>query len=841
MKLRDFLRDYLLRRLEEACALVVYDPQGWLRETALSLHAGEVRVVDAQQPGAIQAREAAMEAWLELRASSSGGGRLLIYVRAPKPKTDEERWRDPYWSYASCAKFFPYKDSEEFVSLARQAKPGFEDEVTRLWQNGARDFAQFDALDGGARYPMLETHFGAVSEREIWRALLCDTSTGKAGAWLEEWKPFALASAGLKVGKATTTPTLREGAWEWVLFSDFCFGLNGELPLALAAKERAPEGARELMTQLARELRDSHESAPLYRAQAERVTRRLELAERCEGAQTDQPAVATFAWQEAAFLRLATQSAKSHDLARARANLESRRDAFWLRGDAKLKAQWQLALCALQVLETERELRGIRIEQAPSAWVEFYARDGFRLDRAYRDFESAADALYGAFGESESLALEARGVSRAMGELWQKNFMVAIERGGWPASESARATQVFDRFVKPALVERRRVAYFLLDALRFEVGAQLAESLRADGEVTLHAVCASAPSITPWGMASLMPEADGKLALGRDGAKLSPRLREQWVRTPQERLKSVQQIYGDRANMVELRQLHSAQAPAQCAGVDLLLVRSTDLDATGERDARDLRGKIPGILAELRVVLGRLGSWGFQEAVIATDHGFLLFDSQNAGDVVTPPAGNWLDEGARYRLGMASGHGQTPSLCLPLRDAGVRVEDELASEIEVLAIPATLGTFERHSPYVHGGLSLPEAVIPVLQVPLRAPSQGDDALVSTATLGYKGGQKKITMQRPSLDLALTGLMEGEVELRIRVQSLEAQSLDADVGHVAGDKLDSATGTLRLLIGSTTRLPLVMDEAFEGRFRVSALDARTGVLLGKLELETNYAL
>ena len=60
--------------------------------------------------------------------------------------------------------------------------------------------------------------------------------------------------------------------------------------------------------------------------------------------------------------------------------------------------------------------------------------------------------------------------------------------------------------VKPALQEGK-TAYIWVDALRYEMGRELIETLKEDFSVELQAGVATVPTITEIGMAALLPKA----------------------------------------------------------------------------------------------------------------------------------------------------------------------------------------------------------------------------------------------------------------------------------------------------------------------------------------------
>ncbi len=85
-----------------------------------------------------------------------------------------------------------------------------------------------------------------------------------------------------------------------------------------------------------------------------------------------------------------------------------------------------------------------------------------------------------------------------------------------------RQVAIFEKKVKPSLTEGK-VAYVWVDALRYEMGYELAQSLATDADVRIEAALGTIPTITEIGMAALLPVAqepisvvavgDGKLAL----------------------------------------------------------------------------------------------------------------------------------------------------------------------------------------------------------------------------------------------------------------------------------------------------------------------------------------
>ena len=87
-----------------------------------------------------------------------------------------------------------------------------------------------------------------------------------------------------------------------------------------------------------------------------------------------------------------------------------------------------------------------------------------------------------------------------------------------------------------------------------------------------------------------------------------------------------------------------------------------------------------------------------------------------------------------------------------------------------------------------------------------------------------------------LSLYKTGLFQAEA---IEFQ-LEARSKNKVVGEAGTcDSLNPATNLITMRPGDAIKVPLRMDEDFQGAFEVRATDPATGIHYGTLKLKTNY--
>jgi hypothetical protein len=103
--------------------------------------------------------------------------------------------------------------------------------------------------------------------------------------------------------------------------------------------------------------------------------------------------------------------------------------------------------------------------------------------------------------------------------------------------------------------------------------------------------------------------------------------------------------------------------------------------------------------------------------VIVTDHGFFLNAQAEAGDVCVKPQGTGRSTrttASCWATGSSDGH----SLVLGAAKVGIR------GDFQQIAMPRSMAPYRSGHLYFHGGLSLAEAVVPVLVARLdSAPSR----------------------------------------------------------------------------------------------------------------------
>ena len=371
----------------------------------------------------------------------------------------------------------------------------------------------------------------------------------------------------------------------------------------------------------------------------------------------------------------------------------------------------------------------------------------------------------------------------------------------------------------------------MIDALRYELGVALEKLISDDGLVELHAAYAQLPTITPVGMASLLPGAQNDLYLDRVADSLAPKLAGASVTNVAQRMDVLSKQLGDRFHEMSLSEFSRKKVKLP-ATVDLLVLRSTEIDSHLESNPETTLGLTLNTLKLIRVALHKLRDVGFSEAVIATDHGFFLNAQAEAGDVCKKPQGNWPVV-AHDRLMLGDGTADAHNFVLPAEKIGVR------GDFSQCAGPRSMAPYRAGHLYFHGGASLAEAVVPVLAVKIEAPA-APDKQKPKVELSYKGGAKKITTLLPVVEVAVFSddLFNQGTEVEILVEAQDEKGNVVGEPRPGGD-VNPATRTISLLPGARKLVVLRMDEDFRGKFTVKALNPTTLTSYGSLGLETDY--
>ena len=400
--------------------------------------------------------------------------------------------------------------------------------------------------------------------------------------------------------------------------------------------------------------------------------------------------------------------------------VENRRTAAWYAlTDDYLESLYYIAKMQEFYLS---HIDGFHIVEPAKVW-KLYTTDAYEMDSHYRHFHFR----FGYTLKSPNALLEdalkrccdiVEGLYREwfLNQLtltWTKAIASDLDSLGY-VSEINEQRRFYSRYVSPNVSKGNRVFVVISDALRYEVAAELSETLShvTKGKATLEAVQAVFPSITKFGMAALLPgkevSANEKIDVFVDGNPAASTVQRGTILNAANP-DSVAVTYK------ELLQMKKQERRDLVAGKEIIYIYHNTIDALGDKVATETKvfeacdTAIEELTAIVKIIVNDLSGVNI---FITADHGFLytykpLEESQKISRQTFD--GDILELGRRYALVSPE---TTADYLLPVKTErtiggkpmkGYAPQDTVRIKVQ--------GGGEN---YVHGGISLQEMVVPVI-------------------------------------------------------------------------------------------------------------------------------
>lgn len=605
--------------------------------------------------------------------------------------------------------------------------------IDSMLQSEALTYQDLAALcrgeDGGGS--LLRTVFGVSAPLKILETWLLDSThdvdLDAKGAWAELHKLVA-AKTGLSLPADAKAARLRAITARYVLANEFRNDLAAGAVVAGPAAARlaevpSPSGQDELkaILELTGGLRER--DAEAYIALADRTQQELLLN---EGSVRGEAlgAVDTFRFEEVAAVRAAIQMVADGRIDDAMALIAVRGESFWVTLNPERKVLWDVCRQMIDVSALARRIRG-EVDKGPSGgakgWVDLYTAAGdagwFRLDSAQRGFETHLASLEVDIDPAavNSVRAEYEDAVRRMTE----GFVKALDAIDWTVPQTLHHTRIWQDVVS---ARPKPTAYIFVDAMRYEMGAELAERINATNEVQLRPALAALPSITPIGMAALLPGSAASFSVVRNGARIGSSIDGVFLPDRASRQKLLEgRVPGVVSlNLDDVISVSAKRLQKMIGDAPLIAIHSTDIDGAGENAittaaARRIMNHVIGDLAR---ALRNLAAAGIEDVVITSDHGHLFFADERPPSMrMDAPGGDTADLHRRCWIGRG---GATPPGAVRVSGAKLGYNTDLE-----FVFPISTAVFKAGGDlaFHHGGPSLQEMVVPVLTVKARQPSQ----------------------------------------------------------------------------------------------------------------------
>ncbi len=629
---------------------------------------------------------------------------------------------------------------------------------------------------------------------------------------------------GLELPEDAALAKLRAVTLRYVLAGEFRSDLSCPPPACLegvaSPKTKDDEAA---LRELARRLRTGFAEA--YAALADRVEEELGLRSAKLPA-GGLGAIDTFRFEERSLLSHCGDLIANKKFDEALALVGEREHSFWLDRDVGRKAQWEACRRMAELGSVAMSVRAAVNKTAgdANAWIDAYTtlslekRGWYRLDQAQRRLEAWVANLDDE-PEERPLGVVRRTYEDACHAM-ADGFTKALAKAGWTASASLHQTRVFSEVVS----ERPKpVAYFLVDAMRFEMGVELSERLPKTSEVSVRHAVGALPSITPIGMAALQPGASGSFSVVEQGGKLGARIEDVFLPDLASRKKLAAARVPKLVDLAldELLSLQPSKLSKKLEGAQVVVVRSQEIDHAGETGFTfQARQVMDTVIDNLARAIRKLAAAGVEHAVVSADHGHLFFASDRDESMRTDaPGGDTVELHRRCWIGRG---GATPPGCVRVAASALGY----ASDLE-LVFPTGCGVFKAGGDlaFHHGGPSLQELIIPVLTVRTKV---RESARPSAGPITASGLPEAVTNRIFSVTLAFgeKQMMLGATGMTVRPLLMSAGKQVGAVGMAVDAELDRATGCVKLQPNKPITVAFLLTDESAASLRVVVQDPTT---------------
>jgi uncharacterized protein (TIGR02687 family) len=395
--------------------------------------------------------------------------------------------------------------------------------------------------------------------------------------------------------------------------------------------------------------------------------------------------------------------------------IRSRRRGHWYREYADLYEAVGYAAELLHMLNS-LSLDLTSIEQGVAAYVSSL----YKIDQVYRKFiyhsVRAGQATFFGPLNQQVCKLYTNSFLLPLGDRWQE-LVDKLER--WSLPGQRHQTDFYKSYVGRVLDKNNKVYVIISDAMRFEIGEELCRLIRAEDkfEAKIEHMISVLPSYTQLGMAALLPHSE--LQINADKTP-TVNLNGQSSSGTVNRDKILKSATKDSALAVKADVLIAKtkeEVRELVRDHDVIYVYQNIIDKRGH--TRDTERKAfeatEEAMEEIVKLVRKLTSANATNVVITADHGFIYQDEVEESDFSsTEIAGNETASDRRFVVGnqlKISGGAKLYG----------SAELGLKGDLEV-AVPKSINRLRKSGAsvrFMHGGSTLQEIVIPVIQIRKR--------------------------------------------------------------------------------------------------------------------------
>ena len=174
----------------------------------------------------------------------------------------------------------------------------------------------------------------------------------------------------------------------------------------------------------------------------------------------------------------------------------------------------------------------------------------------------------------------------------------------------------------------KKTAVIIVDAMRYEMGKEIFSMLNEVEHKTIVPLIASIPTVTEFGMASLLPNGNTKLIINEenDTIKIMDGNFNYPLNNKSERIRFFLEIScgnGVVKNLNEIIDIPMNSLKGEFENKDRILIFSNEIDEAGHIEDSSIQ-MFPGLLNKIKSAIKKLVQIDIEKIVVVADHGFIL-------------------------------------------------------------------------------------------------------------------------------------------------------------------------------------------------------------------------
>ena len=454
---------------------------------------------------------------------------------------------------------------------------------------------------------------------------------------------------------------------------------------------------------------------------------------------------------------------KADDIAAA---VEKRRTLKWYK---RVRHYYDGLLQVAQMQQFyQANIGGFHIAQYTDLWKEytdnfckmdyFYRQFHIAFGRSMKEYNTVLEDLYKSVADYVENLYKNWYLAK-LGTQWTTLIADELTKGA-PLKGIPQQTDFYNKYVRPIATSGSRTFVIISDALRYEVAVELTGQLLREtkGSAKISSMQATFPSTTKFGMAALLPHK--VLSLTADGKVLCDGNSTEGT-AAREKILAVQHSQNAAIAYKTLLAMTKEERQNAISNAQVVYIYHNTIDAVGDKAATEdeVFNACEEAIVELKNLVRIItNTMNGTNILITADHGFLYSYRP-------------LDESDKAEKSFLSGR------IVELDRRYVLAEGECEAE-HMLKIPMThfnsnLAGFTPMDNirmkkqgggmnYVHGGISLQESVVPVIQFKNMRAGSKNFVDVKKAVLQLISQSRKVSNSIFSLDFYQTEPVSGKI-------------------------------------------------------------------------------